>query len=60
MLARPSPRPWGEYGKGIERIFHSKTEVARPAAGRFETLKLKEMEAERIDRLTNPSNYQGK
>jgi len=29
-------------------------------AGRVEALKQKEMEAERIDRIRNPSNYQGR
>ena len=43
-----------------ELMFLSKREYARRASGRFETLKRKEMEAERIDRLRNPSNYQGR
>jgi len=29
-------------------------------SGRFERLKQKEMEAERLDRIRNPSNYQGR
>jgi hypothetical protein len=29
-------------------------------SGRFEALQRKKMEAERIDRLRNPSNYQGR
>jgi len=50
-------------GRGWERIkrfFPSPEEVARRAAERSKTLERREMEAERIDRLTNPSNYQGK
>jgi hypothetical protein len=43
-----------------ELIFLSKRENARRASGRVETLKRKEMEAERLDRLRNPSNYQGR
>ena len=43
-----------------ESVFHSKLENARRASGRFETLKRQEMEAERIDRLRNPSDYQGR
>jgi hypothetical protein len=44
----------------IKRFFPSNEEVARRAAEKLETLERREMEAERIDRLTNPSNYQGK
>jgi hypothetical protein len=50
-------------GRGWERIkrfFPSNEEVARRATERLKTIERKEMEAERIDRLTNPSNYQGK
>jgi hypothetical protein len=43
----------------IGRIFLSKRENARRASGRFEALKREEIEAERIDRLRNPSKYQG-
>ncbi len=46
--------------KGTELIFLSKRENARRAFERLETLRRKEMEAERIDRLRNPSNYQGR
>jgi hypothetical protein len=48
------------FRERTELIFLSKRENARRASGRFETLKRKEMEAERIDRLKNPSNYQGR
>jgi hypothetical protein len=48
------------FRKRTELIFLSKRENARRASGRLETLKRKEMEAERIDRLRNPSNYQGR
>ena len=50
----------GRVWEKIKRFFPSKEEVARRDAGRLETLKRKEMETERIDRLTNPHNYQGK
>jgi len=40
-------------------IFASKAAHAR-ASVRFETRKRKELEAERLDRLRNPSNYQGR
>jgi hypothetical protein len=41
-------------------IFLSKRENARRALGRVETLQREEKEAERIDRLRNPSHYQGR
>ena len=44
----------------IAQLFYSKTEVAKRASGRFETLKRKEMEMERLDRLRHPSDYQGR
>ena len=44
----------------FERLFYSKAEAARRASGRFETLKRKVMEAERLDRLRNPGNYRGR
>jgi len=44
----------------IELPFLSKDEIARRTSGKFETLRRKDLEAERIDRLTNPRNYQGK
>ena len=40
-----------------ELLFRSKAAVAQRAAGRFEALKRREMEAERLDRLRNPGNY---
>jgi hypothetical protein len=48
------------FRERTELIFLSKRENARRASGRVETLKRKEMEAERLDRLRNPSNYQGR
>jgi hypothetical protein len=42
------------------RLFLSQTGLTRRAAGRFDALKRREMEAERLDRLRNPGNYQGK
>ena len=50
----------GRVWERTKWFFPSKNEVARRAAGKLETLRIKEMEAERIDRLTNPHNYQGK
>jgi hypothetical protein len=46
--------------KGIERLFYSKAEAARRASGRFEVLKRKVLEAERLDRLRNPDDYRGR
>lgn len=46
--------------KRTELVFLSKRENAKRASGRFETLKRNEEEAERIDRLRHPSNYQGR
>ena len=48
------------FRKGAELIFLSKRENARRASGRSETLKGEEQEAERLDRLRNPRNYQGR
>jgi hypothetical protein len=48
------------FRQRTELIFLSKRENARRASGRSETLKRQEMEAERLDRLRNPSNYQGR
>lgn len=50
----------GGAWKIIEPLFRSKAEIAMQAAGRFESLKRKEQEIERLDRLRNPSNYQGR
>ena len=44
----------------IELLFRSKAEVAKRASGRFEALKRREMELERLDRLRHPSDYQGR
>ncbi|MEY2409458.1 MAG: hypothetical protein QOF48_2128 [Verrucomicrobiota bacterium] len=45
---------------GIGGLFVSKAETARRASGRFEALQRRELEAERLDRLRNPRNYEGK
>jgi len=50
----------GRVRERIELVFSSKKEVARRTVEKFETLHRKEMEAERIDRLVNPRDYQGK
>jgi hypothetical protein len=44
----------------MSRPFLSKAEAARRASWKCETLKRQEMEAERLDRLRNPRNYEGK
>lgn len=46
--------------EGLGRLFLSKAEVARRAAGKFELLKRQELEIERLDRLRNPRDYEGK
>ncbi len=46
--------------EGIAPIFFSKDEAARRASGKFERLKRQEFEAERLDRLRYPENYQGR
>lgn len=45
---------------GLERLFRGKAEVAKRASGRLEALQRKEMELERLDRLRNPRDYQGR
>ena len=44
----------------IEMLFLSKAQLARRTTGRFEALKRKELEMERLDRLRNPGNYRGR
>jgi hypothetical protein len=44
----------------IEPFVRTQAQVAKRAPGRFEALKRKEMELERLDRLRNPSDYQGR
>ena len=56
MVSAVFARVW----ERIERLFYSKAEVARRATGRFEALKRKELEVERLDRLRNPSAYRGR
>jgi len=46
--------------ESLERLFRSKTQLSQRATGRFEALKRKEMEVERLDRLRNPGNYRGR
>ncbi len=46
--------------EGIGRLFVSKTAVAPRASGKFAGLQRRELEAERLDRLRNPRDYQGK
>jgi hypothetical protein len=46
--------------ESIERLFLSKAQVARRTTGKFEALKRKEMEMERLDRLRNPGDYRGR
>jgi hypothetical protein len=46
--------------EAIEWLVLSKAQLARRATGRFEMLKRKEMEIERLDRLRNPGNYRGR
>jgi hypothetical protein len=48
------------FRKRTQLIFLSKNENTMPASATLETLKRKEMEAERLDRLRNPRNYQGR
>jgi hypothetical protein len=45
---------------GLGRLFLSKEASARRISGRFEALKRQEQEEERLDRLRNPRDYQGK
>jgi hypothetical protein len=40
--------------------FRKRTALIFLPSARLETLKRQEMEAERLDRLRNPSNYQGR
>ena len=44
----------------IEFLFLSKHEIARRSSVLRETLSRKEVETERLDRLRNPRNYQGR
>ena len=46
--------------QSIERLFLSKDEAGRRDTGRLETLQRRELEAERLDRLRNPGDYEGK
>ena len=56
ILAAVVQRLW----EGIAQLFHSKAQLAQRATGRFEALKRKEMELDRLDRLRNPADYQGR
>ena len=44
----------------VELFFLSKAGADQRTSERFAALQRKEMEAERLDRLRNPSNYQGR
>ena len=46
--------------EGIQRLFLSQVEHTRRTSGRSEALKRRELEAERLDRLRNPRDYQGR
>ena len=46
--------------QSIERLFLSKDEAGRRDTGRLETIQRREFEAERLDRLRNPGDYEGK
>jgi len=49
-------RGWGR----VQLFFLSKAGANKRNSGKVATLKHKEMEAERVDRLRNPSDYQGR
>ena len=60
-------RPGGRVAKalarfreGTELFFLSRRENTRRASAKSEALNRKEIEAERIDRLRNPTDYQGR
>ena len=46
--------------RAIEFLFLSKHEIARRSSVLRETLNRKEVETERLDRLRNPRDYQGR
>lgn len=46
--------------QGIERLFLSMDEAGRRDTDRLETIQRREFEAERLDRLRNPGDYEGK
>ena len=48
------------FWERIETLFRSKADLASRSSGRFEALKRREMEAERLDRLRNPGDYRGR
>jgi hypothetical protein len=56
IVATAFARVW----EGVRALFLSKDKVAARVSGRVETLKRSEMEAERLDRLRNPRDYQGR
>jgi hypothetical protein len=56
MVATAFARAW----ERVRALFLSKDRVAARASGRIETLKRIEMETERLDRLRNPRDYQGR
>jgi len=50
----------GRFQKRLERLFLSKRENDKRASQRALSLDRKTTEAERLDRLRNPSRYQGR
>ena len=49
-----------EVWERVELLFCSKAEATKRASRKVNALKRKEMEVERLDRLRNPSRYQGR
>ena len=66
LVAEPESDPLlaGPDDEGGRYVAHVvvplRAAVARRASGQFEALKRKEQEAERLDRLRNPRNYEGR
>jgi len=54
------PAALARFRKRAGLLFLSRHENAMRASGSVETLKRKDAEAERLDRLRNPRNYQGR
>jgi hypothetical protein len=56
IVAAVLQRAW----ESVERRFRPKTQTVFRSARRFDVLKRKEMELERLDRLRNPGDYRGR
>lgn len=56
IVAAVAQRMWTT----LERLFRSKADVARRTAGRCEARQRREREIERLDRLRNPRDYEGR